>query len=113
MQERRAIHESHHQDLSGGKVLYNGGNEAAHFVEIEFYIHSDYLSCKNKKPAERYRVSGLNLRKCLAISGAHPRQRAVRVMMAMVEMRRHVLETKIRRRRARVNRRERLPPRIF
>jgi hypothetical protein len=37
----------------------------------------------------------------------------MRVMMAMVEMRRHVLETKLRCGRACVNRQEQLPPRIF
>jgi len=49
-----------------------------------------FLSQRNKKPAERDRVSGPELLRVLAISGMHPRRRAMRVMvMAVMEMRQH------------------------
>jgi hypothetical protein len=57
---RSTIHESHHQDFPIGGVLHDGGYEATHLVEVEFPTHW-FLLPTNKKPAERFRVSGLNL----------------------------------------------------
>jgi len=54
-----------------------------------------FLSRRNKKPAERFRISGPELLKSAgyiksAVSGGHRRRRAIRGMvMAMMDMKQH------------------------
>jgi hypothetical protein len=99
-----AIHKSHHQDCAIARILDDCRDEATHFFEIEFCIHTVLpladpfladLSRRNKKPAERFRVSGPELLKSAcyfksATSGVHRRRRAMRGMvMAMMQMRQH------------------------
>src|SRR6185437_13855029 len=70
------VHEAEHQDFAAAGVLHNCGNQALHFVEVNFHkalttkdtmvhegsrlfvSHGCLPSESNKKPAERLRFSG-------------------------------------------------------
>src|SRR5580698_10002631 len=52
------IHKSHHQNFPARGVLRHRGQQATHLFEIQFPTHCPRSVRKNKKPAERYRVSG-------------------------------------------------------
>jgi hypothetical protein len=98
--QRLTIHKAHHQDFPVAGVLHHGRKQPAHFVEVKFCIHTPtrFLGA-TKSPLNVFRVSGPKLLKSAgyftsAISGAHRRHRAMRVMvmMAVMEVRRHIFD---------------------